>query len=41
MIYGPLFYRLLVGHKPLTSEFTDALLTQAVEGLALRQAKRR
>jgi AcrR family transcriptional regulator len=41
MIYGPLFYRLLVGHKPLTGEFTDALLAQAVEGLALRQAKKR
>jgi AcrR family transcriptional regulator len=34
MIYGPLFYRLLVGHKPLTAEFTDALLTRAIEGLA-------
>jgi hypothetical protein len=41
MIYGPLFYRLLVGHKPLTAEFTDALLAHAIEGLASRQAKRR
>ena len=41
MIYGPLFYRLLVGHKPLTAEFTETLLTQAIEGLAARKAKQR
>jgi AcrR family transcriptional regulator len=40
MIYGPLFYRLLVGHKPLTGEFTDTLLAHAIEGLALRKGKR-
>lgn len=40
MIYGPLFYRLLVGHKPLTVEFTDGLLAHAVAGLASRKAKR-
>jgi AcrR family transcriptional regulator len=41
MIYGPLFYRLLVGHKPLTGEFTDILLAHAVDGLASRKARRR
>jgi AcrR family transcriptional regulator len=40
MIYGPLFYRLLVGHKPLTVEFTDDLLAHAIAGLANRKAKR-
>ena len=40
MVYGPLFYRLLVGHKPLTADFTDALLAHAIEGLALRKGKR-
>ena len=39
MIYGPLFYRLLVGHKPLNAEFTDALLTQAVAGLERRKGR--
>ena len=39
-IYGPLFYRLLVGHKALTSEFTDSLLAQALEGLAMRKGRR-
>ena len=41
LIYGPLFYRLLVGHQPLTAEFTDTLLALAVEGLAARRAKPR
>jgi len=41
MIYGPLFYRLLIGHKPLTAEFTDQLLKQAMDGLACRKAKRK
>lgn len=40
MIYGPLFYRLLVGHKPLTAEFTDVIVTQAVEGWAVRKPRR-
>ena len=40
MIYGPLFYRLLVGHKPLTAEFTDSLLAHAVDGLAPRKRPR-
>ena len=39
MIYGPLFYRLLVGHKPLNAESTDTLLSHAVSGLAARKLK--
>ena len=34
LIYGPLYYRLLVGHAPLDGQFTDALLDQAVRGLS-------
>lgn len=39
MIYGPLFYRLLVGHKPLTAEFTDSLVAHAVEGFGARKRR--
>jgi AcrR family transcriptional regulator len=34
LIYGPLYYRLLVGHAPLDRRFTDTLLDQALAGLA-------
>lgn len=33
MIYGPLFYRILIGHQPLTTDFTDALLADLIRGL--------
>jgi AcrR family transcriptional regulator len=33
MIYGPLFYRLLVGHAPLTVEFAKVLIATALAGL--------
>lgn len=33
MIYGPVFYRLLIGHAPIDREFTSALLDQALRGL--------
>jgi AcrR family transcriptional regulator len=33
LIYGPLYYRLLVGHAPLDPGFTDALLDQVLQGL--------
>lgn len=36
LIYGPLYYRLLVGHAPLDRRFTDSLLDQALNGLAAR-----
>jgi len=33
LIYAPVFYRLLMGHAPLTSQFIDAVLNLALEGL--------
>lgn len=33
VIYGPLFYRLLVGHAPLDSAFAEQLLATALIGL--------
>lgn len=33
MIYGPIFYRLLMGHAPLDGKFTDAIIDHAVKGL--------
>ena len=33
LIYGPLYYRLLVGHASLDRGFTDALLDQVLQGL--------
>lgn len=34
LIFGPLYYRLLVGHAPLDQRFTDTLLDQALAGLS-------
>lgn len=34
LVYGPLYYRLLVGHAPLDGRFTDGLLDQALRGLS-------
>jgi AcrR family transcriptional regulator len=36
MIYGPLFYRLLVGHAPLDTQFAKDLVATALAGLALK-----
>jgi AcrR family transcriptional regulator len=33
-IYGPLFFRLLMGHAPLDARFTDRLLRHVLRGLA-------
>ena len=37
MIYGPIFYRLLMGHGSLDADFTDAVVEQALEGIAKAQ----
>lgn len=37
MIYGPLFYRLLVGHAPLDAAFAQDLVATALAGLTLKQ----
>jgi AcrR family transcriptional regulator len=36
MIYGPLFYRLLVGHAPLSAAFAKDLVDSALAGLAMK-----
>lgn len=33
LLYGPLFFRLLLGHGPLDAAFTDAVLAHALRGL--------
>ncbi len=34
MIYGPVFYRLLVGHRPLDAGFADSIVAIALEAVA-------
>jgi AcrR family transcriptional regulator len=46
MIYGPVFYRLLMGNGALDEQFTDAVVEHALRGIAgeptaVRAAKRR
>lgn len=36
LIYGPIFYRLLIGHAPVTEAFTTTVLGEALTGLANR-----
>ncbi len=33
LIYGPIFYRLLIGHAPASEAFVSALLAEAMRGL--------
>ena len=33
LIYGPIFYRLLIGHAPVSETFVDAVLTEVLTGL--------
>ncbi len=35
LIYAPVFYRLLLGHAPLTPRFIDDVLDTALQGLAM------
>jgi AcrR family transcriptional regulator len=37
LIYAPLYFRLLIGHGPLDSAFTDSILDMALAGLAARR----
>ena len=34
MIYGPVFFRLLVGHRPVSPEFGDAIIETALRAIA-------
>ena len=36
LFYAPFYFRLLIGHAPLTSRDTDTILDLAIGGLALR-----
>ncbi len=36
VLYGPIYYRMLVGHAPLDSDFADALADHIFAGLAAR-----
>jgi hypothetical protein len=36
MIYGPLFFRLLLGHAPLDERFMERVLDHALRGLKHR-----
>lgn len=36
LIYAPVFYRLLMGHAPLSARFMDEILSLALQGLASR-----
>ena len=40
LIYAPFYFRLLIGHAPLTSRDTDAILHLALAGLAARRPQR-
>jgi len=36
LLYGPIFFRLLIGHAPLDERFTDQVLEEALRGLKSR-----
>lgn len=40
LLYGPLFFRLLMGHAPLDASFTDELLSHALRGLTRRKSSK-
>jgi AcrR family transcriptional regulator len=41
LIYAPVFYRLLMGHAPLTARFIDDVLNLALQGLVTTGRQRR
>jgi AcrR family transcriptional regulator len=40
LLYGPLFFRLLMGHAPHDASFTDEVLSHALRGLARRKSSK-
>lgn len=36
LLYGPLFFRLLLGHAPLDEAFTDQVLAEVLRGLGVK-----
>jgi AcrR family transcriptional regulator len=40
LIYAPFYFRLLIGHAPLTTRDTDAILDLALEGLGKKDSTR-
>lgn len=40
LIYAPVFYRLLMGHAPLSPQFTDSVLALALQGIAASERRR-
>ncbi len=41
LLYGPLFFRLLMGHAPLTEGFVDRVLDDALQGMRVRAPRTR
>nr|WP_234828218.1 TetR/AcrR family transcriptional regulator C-terminal ligand-binding domain-containing protein [Sinorhizobium fredii] len=39
MNYGPVFYRLLVGHRSLDTGFADSIVAIALEAVATREER--
>jgi len=39
LLYAPLYFRLLIGHGPLNTRFTDAIIDAALNGLKGRGLK--
>jgi hypothetical protein len=40
LLYGSLFFRLLMGHAPLDEAFVDGVLDQALQGMHARRTAR-
>ena len=41
LLFGPLFYRMLFGHEPVTDSFINHVFQYVLEGLQVRPARRR
>jgi AcrR family transcriptional regulator len=39
ILYGPVFFRLLLGHAPLDEQFMDDVLDEAMRGMAARRTR--